>query len=153
MTEGLSDTERYRLAEMAGALIPGDAALRMPAANDPEILADLEKSIGRDLPAIREALKGYRAGQDINAWYEAGGQPAAALGRLVAKVYYRNDRVLEAIGYEARAPFPKGHVVEQGDWSLLDGVRGRPLLWRDDRPLDHSNDGQADRPAPARRDA
>ncbi len=47
--------------------------------------------------------------------------------------YYRDDRVLLAIGHEARAPFPKGYEVEQGDWSLLDPVKRRAKLWRDDR--------------------
>ena len=55
------------------------------------------------------------------------------LGRLVLGAYYRDDRVLVALGLEARAPFPKGYALEQGDWSLLDRVRGRPPLWRDDR--------------------
>ena len=47
--------------------------------------------------------------------------------------YYRDDRVLLALGLEARAPFPKGHALEQGDWSLLDAVRKRAPFWRDDR--------------------
>jgi hypothetical protein len=34
---------------------------------------------------------------------------------------------------EARPPFPKGHEVEQGDWSLLDPVRMRPKLYREAR--------------------
>jgi hypothetical protein len=36
-----------------------------------------------------------------------------------------------SLGLEARPPFPKGHTLEQGDWSLLDPVRSRPKLWRD----------------------
>jgi hypothetical protein len=32
---------------------------------------------------------------------------------------------------DARAPFPKGYDLEQGDWSLLDPVRARPRLYRD----------------------
>jgi hypothetical protein len=137
MTDSLSAAEQKQLAELAGAMIPADAALRMPAANDPAILADIGKSIGRDLPLIREALKSYRtgqeSGQDVNAWYKAGGRAATALGRLVTSVYYRDDRVLIAIGHEARAPFPKGYTIEQGDWSLLDTVRAKAPLWRDDR--------------------
>ena len=58
---------------------------------------------------------------------------AGALGRAVLGAYYRNDRVLLALGHEARAPFPKGYTLEQGDWSLLDAVRQRPAFWRDDR--------------------
>lgn len=133
MSDGLSDGERKQLAELVGAMIPADAKRRMPAANDPLILADIENSAGRDLPLIREALLTYLPGQDINAWYKAGGGPAAAVGRAVTSAYYRDDRVLIALGHEARAPFPKGNVVEQGDWSLLDQVRERAPLWRDDR--------------------
>ena len=56
-----------------------------------------------------------------------------ALGRVILGAYYRDDRVLLALRQEARAPFPKGYTLEQGDWSLLDAVRNRPPLWRDDR--------------------
>ena len=52
---------------------------------------------------------------------------------MIVGAYYRDDRVLLALGLEARAPFPKGYTLEQGDWSLLDAVRHRPPLWRDDR--------------------
>jgi hypothetical protein len=55
------------------------------------------------------------------------------LGRVILGAYYRDDRVLAALGHEARAPYPKGFTVEQGDWSLLDAVRNRPQLWRNDR--------------------
>jgi hypothetical protein len=133
MSDGLSESERQQLAAVTGAMIPADAERRMPAANDPLILADIEKSIGRDLRLVHEALKSYHAGQDINAWYKSGGSAAAALGRLVTAAYYRDDRVLVAIGHEARSPFPKGYEIDQGDWSLLDKVRARPPFWRDDR--------------------
>ena len=56
-----------------------------------------------------------------------------ALGLVILGAYYRDDRVLLALRLEARAPFPKGYDLEQGDWSLLDAVRARPPLWRDDR--------------------
>jgi len=44
--------------------------------------------------------------------------------------YYEHARVLTALGVEPTAPWPKGHSVEDGDWSLLDGVRGRAALYR-----------------------
>jgi hypothetical protein len=59
------------------------------------------------------------------------GPEMTALGRAVLQCYYRDDRVFRALGIELRAPYPKGRVLEQGDWSLLDAVRGRPRLWRD----------------------
>jgi hypothetical protein len=38
--------------------------------------------------------------------------------------------VMRSIGMEARPPFPKGHELEQGDWSLLEPVRARGRIWR-----------------------
>ncbi len=128
-------------------MIPASVEGGMPAASDPAILADIVRSIGRDLPLIRTALAeidkragGAFAALDrdarealINAWYAEGGAPAKALGRVVLSAYYRDDRVLRALGHEARAPFPQGHVVEQGDWRLLDPVKRRKPFWRDDK--------------------
>ena len=54
----------------------------------------------------------------------------AILNRIVLLCYYRDDRVMVSLGLELRPPFPKGHVVEQGDWSLLDPVRTRQPFWR-----------------------
>src|SRR5258708_23428362 len=130
---GLSATELRDLGAIAGVMIPADAALRMPGADDPLILADIARSVGRDLPLMREALKSFSAGQDINDWYRSAAAPAAALGRLILSAYYRDDRVLLALGHEARAPFPKGYEVEQRDWSLLEAVKHRPAFWRKDR--------------------
>ena len=129
----LSATELRDLADIAGAMIPASPERGMPGADDPLILADIARSVGRDLPLVREALESFRAGQDINDWYAKAGRPAATLGRIVLSAYYRDDRVLLALGHEARAPFPKGYDVEQGDWSLLEAVKHRPPFWRDDR--------------------
>jgi len=143
----LSAAELRDLGEVAGTMVPADAALGMPGADDPAILADTARSVGRDLPLVREALAAIKAkaagnfaGLDrakretlINAWYAAGGTAAVALGRAILAAYYRDDRVLKAVGHEARAPFPKGHTLEQGDWSLVEVVKKRPAFWRDDR--------------------
>lgn len=114
-------------------MIPANSTLGMPAASDPPILADIERSIGRTLPLIKQALASFSPGRDVNDWYASGGPAAKALGQAILAAYYRDDRVLMALGHEARAPFPQGHVIEQGDWSLLDIVKRRPPLWRDDR--------------------
>ena len=143
----LSTAEFRDLGDIAGTMIPADAALGVPGADDPAILDDIVKSMGRDLPLVREALmaiaqksSGAFAGLDrdrrealINDYYKIGGAAAGALGRVILGAYYRDDRVLLALRQEARAPFPKGYTLEQGDWSLLDAVRKRPPLWRDDR--------------------
>lgn len=144
---GLTEDEISHLREIAGTMIPADPALGMPGADDPDILADVVRSVGRDLPQVREAVAaiGSRSSSGfagmsrderealINDYYASGGVPAATLGRVILGAYYRDDRVLVAIGHEARAPFPKGYEVEQGDWSLLDPVKRRAQFWRDDR--------------------
>lgn len=141
---GLSATEIKSLRDIAGTMIPADAALGVPGADDPAIVDDIARSVGRDLPLIREAVAviASRAftGMDcdrrealINDYFNAGGAAARALGRVVLGAYYRNDRVLLSLKQEARPPFPKGYALEQGDWSLIDAVRKRPPLWRDDR--------------------
>lgn len=143
----LSDAEINDLGKIAGTMVPEDTRLGVPGADDPAILDDIASSVGRDLPLVREALAaiaakagGAFAAMDrdaretlINDWYADGGAPAVALGRVIVAAYYRDDRVLLALGHEARAPFPKGYVLEQGDWSLLDVVRSRAPFWRDDR--------------------
>ena len=89
--------------------------------------------LGRDLALVRQALASFTPGQEVNDWYARGGLATRALGRVILAAYYRDDRVLRALGHEARPPFPKGYVVEQGDWSLVDAVRSRAPFWRDDR--------------------
>jgi hypothetical protein len=59
-----------------------------------------------------------------------GGSAVGVLTRVVLLCYYRDDRVMVSLGLEARPPFPKGHELEQGDWSLLDPVRARKPFWR-----------------------
>jgi hypothetical protein len=140
----LSDAELSDLRDIAGTMIPADAALGVPGADDSAILADIAKSVGRDLPMVRKALadiaaRGFAAlDRDrrealINDLSKGGGAPVMALGRVILAAYYRDDRVLLALKHEPRAPFPKGYTLEQGDWSLLDTVRKRPPIWRDDR--------------------
>ena len=54
-----------------------------------------------------------------------------AMMQVVAQCYYADERVLIALGSEARPPFPLGHVLEQGDWQLLDAVRNGPARYRE----------------------
>jgi hypothetical protein len=75
-------------------------------------------------------LEPQRRNEVAAAFRETGGAPLAALVRVVLLCYYRDDRVMRSLGQEPRPPFPKGHVVEQGDWSLLDPVRARPPIYR-----------------------
>lgn len=141
----LTDAELRVFRRLAGFMIPASTECRVPGADDETIFADIVRSLGRDGAQVRQALNMLRelAGDDFAALGAAaaeatamqllgrGGGAIASLGRAVLQCYYRDDRVIAALGLEPRAPFPKGHSLEQGDWSLLDAVRSRPQMWRD----------------------
>lgn len=141
----LTEAEQRALRCVAGMMIPASAEYRVPGADDDLIFADILRSTGRDTEAIARALADLetRGGGNFadfdparqlavtDGWRAAAGPDFKLLQRLVLQCYYRDDRVMLSLGMEARPPFPKGYVVEQGDWSLLDPVRARPKLWRD----------------------
>jgi hypothetical protein len=116
----------------------------MPGADDVAIQADVIATLGRDGSAVRSALDQLArlAGQPLAMLDSAkrdavvaefrttGGVAAATLSRVILQCYYRDDRVLKSLNLEPRAPFPRGHQLEQGDWSLLDAVKARAPMWR-----------------------
>ena len=141
MTEtGLSEAESRDLRRVAGLMVPASSEYKVPGADDPKILADIEKSIGRDMVEMHKALATLSGIADLDdaaamvraeTFRSAGGPAVAAVERCVLQCYYRDDRVVISLGLEARPPFPLGHTLEQGDWSLLDPVRKRAKMWRD----------------------
>jgi len=125
-------------------MIPASAEFDVPGADDPLIQADIAATLGRDAGPVREALdelarlagmplagldraRRYAVAMELRA---KGGAAVATLTRVVLQCYYRDDRVVRSLGLEPRPPYPKGHVLEDGDWSLLDPVRARAPLWR-----------------------
>jgi hypothetical protein len=140
----LTEAETADLRSLAGMIVPPSAKYDVPGADEETIFADIVKSIGRDADAVRGALASLRslAGGPFSALHPArraevavklraeGGPQVGVLTRIVLLCYYRDDRVMVSLGLEPRAPFPKGHVMEQGDWSLLDAVRSRKPFWR-----------------------
>jgi hypothetical protein len=129
---------------LAGTIIPASAIYGVPGADDERIFNDILRSLERDRDDVRQALahlaqlaggafaglEEARRAEVAAAFRETGGAPLSALVRVVLLCYYRDDRVMQSLGLEPRPPFPKGHVVEQGDWSLLDPVRARPPMYR-----------------------
>jgi hypothetical protein len=132
------------LRAIAAIMIPASAEYNVPGADDPLIQNDILATLGRDTMRMRDALDALAelAGKplaDLDAprraavakqFRQTGGMAAATLARVILQCYYRDERVLRSLGLEARAPFPKGHALEQGDWSLLDAVKARPPMWR-----------------------
>jgi hypothetical protein len=140
----LTATEIRDLRAFAGTMIPPSTRYDAPGADDAAIFADIEKSLGRDREDIGLALRRLAVLADgafadlpaerrlvvANDLRAEGGLPFAALTRVILLCYYRDDRVMLSLGQEPRPPFPLGHVVEQGDWSLLDPVRKRAPFYR-----------------------
>ncbi len=142
----LSADETRSLRCIAGMMIPASTKYDVPGADDAAIFADVLRSLGRDAAQVQAALRQLHAlaggcfadlaadrrDQVAAAFRAAGGVPAGFLDRVILQCYYRDDRVMRSLGMEPRPPFPKGHEVEQGDWSLLDPVRKRSAkIWRD----------------------
>ncbi|MEJ0020946.1 MAG: hypothetical protein WDN25_31255 [Acetobacteraceae bacterium] len=141
----LSPEQSRALRRIAGIMIPASETYAVPGADDPAIIEDIIRSLGRDAGSVRDALglldahsggafadlDQAQAATVAESFLAGGGAEVTALGRAVLQCYYRDDRVVRSLGLEPRPPFPKGHVLEQGDWSLLDAVRGRPKMWRD----------------------
>jgi len=141
----LSPAEIRDLRCVAGMMVPASAEYGVPGADDPAIFADILASLDRDFDAVRAALAALAGGSfadlddvgreaAMQAFEEQGGTAPVTLMRVVVQCYYRDERVVRSLGLEPGPPFPKGRMVEQGDWSLLDPVRVRPKMWRDAPP-------------------
>jgi hypothetical protein len=141
MSESLQLTRAQRddLRTIAAMIVPASDEYKVPGADDAAIQADMLATLGRDGKMVTAALDylarlagGPLAELDATKrdavaqeFRRNGGAAAATLVRVVLQCYYRDDRVLHSLGLEPRAPFPRGHVLPEGDWSLLDPVKAR----------------------------
>jgi hypothetical protein len=142
--QNLTQRQRGDLRIVAAMIVPASDEYKVPGADDPAIQADMLATLGRDTALVRQALDHLarlagkpladlaagRRDEVANEFRATGGIAATTLVRVVLQCYYRDDRVLRSLGLESRAPFPLGYTLEQGDWSLLDTVRARPLNLR-----------------------
>jgi len=141
----LAADELRALRSIAGMMIPPSAAHGVPGADDAAIFADIAASLDRDADSVRQSMQQLDAlaggtfadcGVDerrtlVQAFRERHPAAATVLATVVVRCYYRDDRVMQSLGMEARPPFPAGFEVESGDWSLLDPVRARGKVYRD----------------------
>jgi len=140
----LTPAQRDDLRVVAAMMIPASTEYKVPGADDDAIQADIMATLGRDTKLVGEALDhlarlagkpfvqldNVRREATAKEFRAGGGVAAATLVRVILQCYYRDDRVVRSLGLEARPPFPKGHVLEQGDWSLLEPVKARAPMWR-----------------------
>ena len=137
---------RVTLAALLDTMIPADEEYKTPSAGTDDIVNDVIRSLHEDASTTLEEFLTRLNDQattrfedlDLDARWQAfaesqhlDAQALRALSAVLLQCYYRNDDVLKSLGMEARAPFPIGNEVEQGDWSLLDQVRSRGSFYRE----------------------
>lgn len=148
----LSPDEKRALAAVLDAIVPPSGDGRLPGAGELGV-ADAVEAILRERPALCPGLASGLARLDARAADRASRPFAeldgaarrsvldavaqelpAFLGPLVFQTYlayYRDARVLEALGLEARAPHPQGYAVSPTDFeSILDPVRRKAPFYR-----------------------
>jgi hypothetical protein len=141
-----TDVEKTFLRRLADVIISEAEEAQLPGAGDPQILAKfMTKASGKESRlrslmtdfleefggiSVVAALEDPAFHELAIKWQDVRHSFLRRFITLIAQAYYEDPRVLRAYGKEARAPFPKGNVLPQGDWSLLDNVRDRPPIYR-----------------------
>ena len=141
------------LTAVLDEIIPPSADGRLPGAGAiglaRHVRQAIERSpgqwaaIGRGLAALDELAQargadGFAAlvGRDrLEVLKELEAKDAGFMPGLIFHTYtgyYLSSRVVEALGLEARPLHPLGYEMEPNDFTLLDGVRQRPPLYRSD---------------------
>ena len=149
-SDAVLDSDQQRtFGAILDMIIPASGDGRFPSAAETDVLGYVAKTDPKLLETVRieldrlntmsEALHGLVFGDAHETVRQElldeirGKEPQFLRGLALQTVtcYYQDDRVMEAIGMEARPPFPKGYEVVAGDLSLLDPVRARGQVYRD----------------------
>jgi hypothetical protein len=144
--DGFSAADRALLRAVLDAIIPSRPDAGLVGAGELGMGDEVERAL-RALPdlhaMIREGLRDLDAAarrvhgcgftelaapDKVELLQQQGFMLPLTMQAYVA--YYRNPRVLDALGLPARAPHPQGHEMDVSDLSLLDDVRGRRPLYR-----------------------
>ncbi len=129
------------ISAIANAMIRKDEVLDLPSASDPQVMKTiLDKSahfsdrlvtgidtLCEEIDPATSTPEALLGALDKNPKFRA---LSRTLTIIIMQSYYQDPRVLSAHGQSARPPFPLGHQVEQGDWSLLDQVKQRTPFYR-----------------------
>ena len=139
----LTATQRRTLDCVLDLIVPASADGAKPSAAEVGVLDYIRANEAATLPALGNEIGRLEdeaqeqhgvAFADLDAasrqaLVDAMRAADPALLRTLAvqtvTCYYQDARVLEAIGLEARPPFPKGYEVPAGDLTLLEPVRRR----------------------------
>ena len=128
----LNEAQRKTLAALLDTLVPPNEEKALPGAGDVDLVAWLQAREDDFLAALSDLLTTFEDSfaaldyadrhQQVQRFSEAQPELFGALLFNVYGCYYEDERVKQAIGMGAGAPFPRGNTVEAGDLSLLDPV-------------------------------
>lgn len=144
-----SETQVTTLNKLMDLFIPASKDGRMPAAQSLGLYTDITDLPGKDRLLMDRGL--LELDERSNKLH---GQVFAEINQNLAKAiveklraeaspfiqtfmtqtagrYLAHDTVVPLLGLELRPPWPKGNVVAQGDWSLIDVVSKRPKIYLD----------------------
>jgi hypothetical protein len=149
---GFSEHQARVLACVLDHIIPPSDDGRLPGAGQAGVTALVDESL-RKMPEVRGMIvQGLAALDALAQRRSADGfaalprhEQAELMNELAASEhafppilllhvyngYYQLDRVLEALGLDARPPHPLGYDVKANDLRMLDRVRKRARLYRD----------------------
>ncbi|HIF70896.1 MAG TPA: hypothetical protein EYG15_08325 [Deltaproteobacteria bacterium] len=141
--------QQATLSALAVLIIPPSVEYNIPGADDSQIFENIvtlceqkAQFVSAQLNAIEQTQTQAQFKETfLEAGVDAQMQVVETIGRdspffaflltAVVQCYYQDDRVLQSLQIEPRPPFPLGHEVEQGDWSLLETVRSRGKIYRE----------------------
>ena len=140
----LSDEQKFALQKFAGLLIPPSDEYDLPGAGDDDIFASalvVAQSQATEIAKSLEVLdaQAEKRNESSFTYLDEGAQLAVIQEsfdllepaiRCIATAYYQDGRVLASINLKSTPPFPGGHEIEVGDWSLLDPVKAREPFYR-----------------------
>ncbi len=144
-----SATECATLDALQDLMIPASTDGRMPSARSLRLYADSAGLTPGDAAVFASGLAQIEARAQATHGTPFAQLAVAAVMAMVDEMraqhsefiqlfmllttarYLQNPAVMPLIGLEARPPWPKGHEVAEGDWSLIEVVRARPKLYRE----------------------
>lgn len=142
----LSQEQRRVLASVLDEIIPPSPDGRLPGAGSIGVGAHVEQALRQAPDLLAMVAQGLsELDEQARARHPQGFAALAQTDKVellnqqgfvlpltlhACAGYYQDDRVVEALGLEARAPHPHGHTMAENDFTLLDGVRRRAKLFR-----------------------
>lgn len=149
MNDSHSSDELRALAGVLDTLLPASADGRLPAAGALGLAEPVQARLGDAWPVIATGLDACetaaraRGAEDFASLSlaeasavleDVSADEPAFLGGLIFQAYttyYEHPQVVEALGLEARPPYPGGYALEPGDLDQLARVREGPRRYRE----------------------